>query len=226
MDMALYFSLAGFVVVMSITPGPNNLMMMSSSALYGVRRTLPHWLGVQLGFNVLLVSAVFGLGELVDRFAWTLDVVKIGGSVWLAWMSLAFFRVAFARPAGRTAGTADAVPAGAEPAAQSADDTRKPARRTRPFRSYEAALFQWVNPKAILMTVSAAGAYIALADTAGERALIFVATFVLFGAPCGLLWMLAGGVIHRFLTDRRHARILNGAIGVLLVATIWIILAG
>ena len=226
MDMALYFSLAGFVVVMSITPGPNNLMMMSSSALYGVRRTLPHWLGVQLGFNVLLVSAVFGLGELVDRFTWTLDVVKIGGSVWLAWMSLAFFRVALAPPAARNAAAVEDVAAGADNTGQGAHEPQKPSRRTRPFRSYEAALFQWVNPKAILMTVSAAGAYIALADTAGERALIFVITFVLFGAPCGLLWMLAGGVIHRFLTDRRHARILNGAIGVLLVATIGIILAG
>lgn len=207
MDMALYLSLAGFVVVMSITPGPNNLMMMSSSALFGVRRTLPHWLGVQFGFNVMLVAAVFGLGELVGRYPWTLDAVKIGGSLWLAWMALAFFRAGLAKPSGE--GGKKAAP-----------------RRARPFRIYEAALFQWVNPKALLMTVSAAGAYIALADTAGERAMLFVATFILFGAPCGLLWVMAGGVIHRFLTDRRHARILNVTIGVLLLATIAIILKG
>jgi threonine/homoserine/homoserine lactone efflux protein len=208
MDMALYLSLAGFVVVMSITPGPNNLMMMSSSALFGVRRTLPHWLGVQFGFNVMLVAAVFGLGGLVARYPWTLDAVKIGGSLWLAWMALAFFRAGLARPA------------------EAGEGKKTAPRRARPFRTYEAALFQWVNPKAFLMTVSAAGAYIALADTAGERAVLFVVTFLLLGAPCGLLWVMAGGVIHRFLTDRRHARILNMAIGVLLLATVAIILNG
>ena len=207
MDAALYLSLVGFVVAMSVTPGPNNLMLMSSSALFGVRRTVPHYLGVQLGFNLLLVAAVFGLGELVGRYPVMLDAVKIGGALWLAWMALAFFRAGLAKPA--------------DP-----DTPRKDKRRSRPFRSWEAALFQWINPKALLMTISAAGAYIALAETAGERAALFVGTFILFGAPCGLLWMLAGGVIHRFLTDRRHARFLNFAIGALLLATIAIILSG
>ena len=207
MDAALYLSLVGFVVAMSVTPGPNNLMLMSSSALFGVRRTVPHFLGVQFGFNVMLVAAVFGLGELVGRYPVTLDAVKIGGSLWLAWMALAFFRAGLAKPA--------------DP-----DAPRTEKRRSRPLRSWEAALFQWINPKALLMTISAAGAYIALADTASERAAIFVGTFVLFGAPSGLLWMLAGGVIHRFLTDRRHARLLNFAIGGLLLATIAIILTG
>ena len=83
MDMALYFSLVGFVVAMSITPGPNNLMMMSSSALFGVRATLPHYLGVQLGFSLMAIAAVFGLGELVQRLPQALILVKAGGAVWL-----------------------------------------------------------------------------------------------------------------------------------------------
>lgn len=207
MDMALYLSLVGFVIAMSATPGPNNLMLMSSSALFGVRRTVPHFLGVQIGFNLLLVAAVFGLGTLVARYPVALDVVKVGGSLWLAWMALAFVRAGLARPA--------------EPG-----EAKAPKRRSRPFRTWEAALFQWVNPKALLMTISTAGAYIALADTAGERAMLFMATFLLFGAPCGLMWVLAGGVINRFLTDRRHARILNFAIAILLLATIAIILKG
>lgn len=206
MDMALWFGLVGFVVAMSYTPGPNNLMVMSSSALFGVRRTLPHWLGVNVGFNLLLIAAVFGLGELVERFPLTLVVVKLGGAAWLGWMAWKFARAAL-NPL---------------PAAQRAEGRT----RTRPFRVYEAALFQIVNPKALMMAVSAAGAYVALAETAPERALIMVITFILFGAPGGLAWMLAGGTLKRFLGDPRWARILNAGIALIILATIAMILLG
>ncbi|SDM41929.1 LysE family translocator [Maricaulis salignorans] len=206
MDMALYTGLVSFVIVMSVTPGPNNLMLMSSSALFGVRATLPTWLGVNLGFNIMLVAAVFGLGTLVARFPWAITLVKFGGAVWLLWMAWLFAR----------AGLATAGPDGKVAAPV----------RSRPIRSYEAALFQWVNPKALLMTLSSAGAYVALADTAPERAVLMVATFILFGAPCGLLWVFAGGALKRFMADGRSARILNLAIaGILLVTVAMIVLA-
>ncbi|MHA6288384.1 LysE family translocator [Maricaulis sp. CAU 1757] len=206
MDMALYASLVGFVLAMSITPGPNNLMMMTSSALFGMRATLPHWLGINIGFNIMLVAAVFGLGELVERYPLSLLVVKLGGAVWLGWMAWLFAKAALnplpveARKAGRT--------------------------RTRPFRIHEAALFQWVNPKALMMTVSAAGAYVALAESTGERALIMVATFAVFGAPCGLAWILAGGTLKRVMGDPRWARMLNGAIAAIIAVTAVLVLLG
>jgi threonine/homoserine/homoserine lactone efflux protein len=206
MDIALYTSLVGFVIVMSVTPGPNNLMMMSSSVLFGVRATIPHWLGVNIGFNIMLVAAVFGLGELVQRYDWMLPLVKIGGSVWLSWMAWKF------------------VQAGLAPV--KSGSSLKPEQRSRPFKLHEAALFQWVNPKAILMTISAAGAYIALADGPTERALLIVVTFLLFGAPCGMLWILAGGALKRFMSGEKTARWLNLGIGGLLVATTGLILFG
>lgn len=206
MDMALYTGLVSFVIVMSVTPGPNNLMLMSSSALFGVRATLPTWLGVNLGFTILLVAAVFGLGELVARFPWAVLLVKFGGASWLLWMAWLFARAGLS-----TAG------AGGKPAVS---------ERSRPIRSYEAALFQWVNPKALLMTLSAAGAYIALADTPGERAVLMVGTFILFGSPCGLLWVFAGGALKRFMADGRSARILNIAIAAILLVTTAMIVLG
>lgn len=207
MDYALLLSLAGFAFVMSITPGPNNLMLMSSSALFGVRATLPHWVGINIGFNILLVAAVFGLGELVVRYPWSLWLVKIGGAAWLVWMAWIFVKAGLAPPA------AD----GDAPAAQT---------RSRPFRVHEAALFQWINPKALMMTISAAGAYIALADQPAERAALMVVTFLLCGAPCGLAWTLAGGAIHRFMKDPAWSRRLNFVIAGLLVVTIGIVVTG
>ena len=206
MDMALWFGLVGFVLAMSFTPGPNNLMVMSSSALFGFKRTLPHWLGVNIGFNLMLVASVFGLGQLVTRYPVSLTVVKLGGAIWLAWMAWKFASAAI-NPL---------------PAAQRAEGKT----RTRPFRTWEAAVFQIVNPKALMMCVSAAGAYVALADTAPQRALIMVATFIAFGSPGGLTWMAAGGTIKRFMGDPRWARILNAGIALIIAATIAMILAG
>lgn len=206
MDIALWFSLVGFVCAMSYTPGPNNLMVMSSSALFGVRRTLPHWLGVNLGFNLLLIASVFGLGELVQRYPVALLVVKLGGALWLAWMASQFVRAAI-NPL---------------PAAQRAEGKT----RTRPFRVYEAALFQIINPKALMMTISAAGAYVALAETAPERALVMVVTFIMFGSPGGLAWMFAGGTLKRFMSDPRWARILNTVIAGTILLTLLMVLLG
>jgi threonine/homoserine/homoserine lactone efflux protein len=213
MDMALYASFVIFAVGMSITPGPNNLMLMSSSALFGVRATLPHWIGVNLGFNIMLVAAVFGLGELVVRYPWSLTVVKTGGAVWLLWMAWLF------------------VKAGLRPLAQPADpanDAGKDKSKTgsRPFRVHEAALFQWVNPKALLMTISAAGAYIALAEGPTERAALMVGTFLVFGSPCGLVWAMAGGKLRRFMAHPKWSRLLNLSIAAILVLTIGLIVLG
>lgn len=206
MDWALLSSFVVFAVVMSITPGPNNLMMMSSSALFGARATLPHWLGIQLGFNLLLVAAVFGLGELVARYPQTLLFVRLAGAAWLGWLAWSFAR------AGLSPGEAGEGEAGYA--------------RSRPLRLHEGALFQLINPKAWLMTVSAAAAYIGLASEAPERALIMVGVFVLFGSPCGLLWVMAGGLIRRWLGVGDQARWLNLGIAVLLAATIALILFG
>jgi len=148
MDLALYSSLILFVIAMSITPGPNNLMMMSSSILFGFRATLPHWAGVQLGFNALLIASIFGLGELVERFPQSLTVVKVAGSAWLGWMAWLYLRAAL-NPQPVKSGEAGS---------------------SRPLRFHEGALFQLINPKAILMTISASGAFIALADLPVERA--------------------------------------------------------
>lgn len=206
MDTALLASLVTFVVIMSVTPGPNNIMMMSSSALFGVRATLPHWLGVNLGFNLLLIASVFGLGELIERFPAMLDVVRVGGSLWLVWMAWKFAKAGWL--IGRSSATTSAGQG-----------------RSRPFRSWEAALFQAINPKAILMAVSTAGAYVALADTAFERAGVFMTAFILFGAPCGLLWVFVGGGLKRLLAEGASARWLNYGIALILLATIGLILA-
>ena len=199
-------SLGGLILAMWGTPGPNNLILLTSSALYGARAAVPHWVGANLGFGVLLLAMVFGLGELFERFAWTALLVRFGGAIWLGWMGWTYIR------AGMRGGTSDPA------------DNAKPG--ARPMRVHEAMLFQWVNPKALLLAMSIVGAYAALGNSSGERALVMVGVFALFGTPCGLIYMLAGGVLRRVVANHHHARILNFSIGAVFIATVAMILLG
>jgi len=94
MDVMLFLGLVGFAFATLITPGPNNLLLMSSGALFGWRATLPHIVGIQVGFASVLVGAIFGLGAVLQSFPELLTVVKIGGASWLLWMATRFFRLA------------------------------------------------------------------------------------------------------------------------------------
>ena len=97
MDTTLYLAFAAFAFTASMTPGPNNFMLMSSGALFGFRRTVPHIAGVFIGFNILMLAAIFGLAAIITQFPWLLTVVKIAGAIWLAWLGLKFFIAAFAK---------------------------------------------------------------------------------------------------------------------------------
>lgn len=206
MDTALLLSLIGFALVASVTPGPNNLLLMSSGALFGWRRTVPHLAGILLGFAAVMTSAVFGLGSLVARFPWLLPAVRFVGAAWLAWMSVRFFKTAFTIAAKRATKDVKAI--------------------GRPFRFVEAMLFQWVNPKAIIAALSSAGAYIAIADLAWQRAVIIVTVFFFTGLFACTSWMIAGDALNRYLSTGRTAVWLNALMGVLILLTAAYILFG
>ena len=206
MNGPLFVSLIGFAFVSSITPGPNNLLLMSSGALFGWRRSLPHLGGVLLGFAVVMTSAVFGLGKLVDAWPWLLTVVRIAGAACLLWMSIRYFSAAVRNP---------------DPEAR-----MEPAPISRPFRFFEAVLFQWINPKAIILTLSSAGAYITLAEHAWQRAAIIVGVFFITGVISCSTWMLAGDALNRVLAEGQSARWMNTTMGLLIVATAALILFG
>jgi threonine/homoserine/homoserine lactone efflux protein len=204
MDNALFISLIGFASIASVTPGPNNLLLMSSGALFGWRRTMPHLAGILVGFASLMTAAVFGLGSLVDRWPWLIAVVRICGAVWLAWLSLRFFRAA----------SSDL----------SSEARVESAPISRPFRFVEAMLFQWVNPKGIIAALSSAGAYIAIAELAWQRAVILVGVFFTTGLFACSTWMVAGDALNRCLSSGNTATWMNAGMGLLILATAGLIL--
>ncbi len=192
----------------SMTPGPNNFMLMSSGALFGFKRSMPHILGVTFGFPALLIATIYGLGALLERLPWLVTIVTTIGAGWLAWMAVKFLlaarHIALAKHGG--------------------DVNTRPANRARPFRFYEAALFQWANPKAVFMALTTSGAFVSLSPNIHMRAVLITSAFIAFAFLATTVWTLAGSTLSRAMSQGRSAVVLNIIMGVLLLGTAVIIL--
>lgn len=192
-------ALAAFAFVSSITPGPNNLMLMTSGTNFGFRRTVPHLLGVALGFVLMIVLVGLGLAELFARYPVARQVltwVSVAYLLYLAW------KVATAQPPGE--GQAGAG---------------------RPLTFVQAALFQWVNPKAWTMALTGVTVYMPPVDPWIGLALV-AGLFGLVNLPSVALWAAMGVKLRRWLGDARRLRMFNVAAAVLLVGSLYPTVAG
>ena len=196
-DVLIAASLFSFVS--SITPGPNNMMMLASGVNFGFRRSVPHWLGICGGFTFMLCAVGLGLHTLLADHPALYDVLRYAGSAYLVWMA---WRLA----------TATAVPTSQE------DDA--PKSEARPLGVWGAAAFQWVNPKAWVMAVTAMSAYL----PAQAQAIDVVTLALLFGVinlPCVACWAGGGAALRRFLQDPLRLRIFNISMALALLASLY-----
>jgi threonine/homoserine/homoserine lactone efflux protein len=196
-DVLIAASLFSFVS--SITPGPNNMMMLASGVNFGFRRSVPHWLGICGGFTFMLCAVGLGLHTLLADHPALYDLLRYTGSAYLIWMA---WRLA----------TASASPTSQD------DDTLD--SEARPLGVWAAAAFQWVNPKAWVMAVTAMSAYL----PARAQAIDVVALAVLFGVinlPCVACWAGGGAALRRFLQDPLRLRIFNLSMALALLASLY-----
>ena len=196
--MELVLALAMFCAATLFTPGPNNLMLMTSGLNYGFRRSLPHFWGVNLGFALMVLLVGLGLGQVFAIYPALYLALKYIGAAYLLFLA---WEIASAGP----------VAAGA-------------AGRGRPLTFLEAAAFQWINPKAWVMAVGAVSAYAAIAPFPWNMALIAAMFGTLGVASCGT-WVGFGTALQRLLTDPRHVRVFNVAMALMLAASLLPILA-
>src|SRR3954463_10394111 len=170
-----------FAIASLFTPGPNNLMLMTSGVNYGFGRTLPHALGVAFGFGFLVLVVGLGLGALFAAFPILYAVLKFAGAaylIYLAWL------IARAGPAKGTAGG------------------------SRPLTFLQAAAFQWINAKALVMALGAISTYAAIAVFPFNVALM-VAIFVALGLVSSSTWILFGTSLRAIVTDPKRVRTFN-----------------
>ncbi|MEE4380890.1 MAG: LysE family translocator [Pseudomonadales bacterium] len=184
-------ALALFALVSSITPGPNNLMLMASGANFGLRRTVPHMAGVALGFVFLLLCIGAGLGEVLERWPALDTGLRALCLAYLAWLT---WRLATAAPPGERDG------------------------RDRPLTFLEAAAFQWINPKGWAMALTAVTAYL---PGDGTRALLAAAAvFGLVNLSSVSTWAVAGTRVRSLLGEGRRLRVFNVTMAILLALSV------
>jgi threonine/homoserine/homoserine lactone efflux protein len=192
----LLLPFAGFAFVTSITPGPNNAMLLSAGASHGFGRTLPHIAGVSLGCVLMLLSVGLGLGQVFAALPALYHAVRYVGAAYLLWLA---WQIAHSGP----------VKAG---------DARPP------ITFLQAAAFQWLNPKAWVMVLGAVTTYVPRENFLRNVAVIAV-LMAAVNAPSIALWAGCGAALRKILTDPGHLRLFNMTMALLLVLSLYPILA-
>jgi threonine/homoserine/homoserine lactone efflux protein len=190
-------AMAAFCFVSGVTPGPNNLMLMTSGVNFGFRRTLPHLLGVVLGFCLMVALVGLGLGAIFARVPALLPVMRYLGAAYMLWLA---WKIANAGP------------------------VREGQTRGAPLGFLGAAAFQWINPKAWVIAVSALTAYSVVDDYRLNVALVAFA-YLAVGLPSSGSWALLGSAMRRALSNPTVARLFNLTMALLLLASIVPVLA-
>ncbi len=193
--LAWLFSASAFAVAMSGTPGPNNAMVAASGANFGFPRTLPHILGIAVGFPVMLVAVALGAGDVLRTVPVLHLVLKWAGAAYLLWLA---FKIGTARPGGAEA-----------------------KMRARPLTFLQAALFQWVNPKAWIIALGGIATYTtANGGAIVVQALALALIFLVATVPATVFWTMTGVGAARLLRTERAMRGFNLAMAALLVASL------
>lgn len=195
----LQWALLMFVVVTLFTPGPNNTMLMTSGLNFGFRRGLPHLWGVALGFAVMVLAVGVGLGAVFQAYPAAYTVLKYAGALYLLYLA---WHIATAGPPDEDQGQ----------------------EHGRPITFLQGAAFQWLNPKAWVMAVGGISTYAAVAAFP-SNILLIAFLFGTLGILSSATWLGFGTGLKRLLKSPRAVRAVNIAMALLLVASLWPILA-
>jgi threonine/homoserine/homoserine lactone efflux protein len=194
MTLDAFLALLVYAFVTSITPGPNNFMLLASGVNFGFAKTIPHMLGISIGFLVLLLAVGFGLGAVLTAFPVLHTALKVAGGVYLLYLA---WKIARSRS---LSGKGEA--------------------KARSMRFIDAAAFQWVNPKAWVMAITAMAVYAVPEHPFLSVALVSIA-FTVVNLPSVSVWAGFGTALRGFLSDPVRLKWFNIAMGVLLAATLW-----
>ena len=201
-----WWGAALFMLVSSITPGPNNTMLMASGVHFGYRRTLAHLMGVQLGFGFMLIAVGLGLHTVLSQFPAFYDVVRFAGAAYMVWMA---WSLASARPQFQEQAAIE----------QSVQNELKP------LGFWGAVLFQWVNPKAWVMAVTIMSAYVPPGAGLLQIAPLGL-MYVALGFPCSSVWVGFGSALRSYLQDPFRMRVFNCSMAAALLLSLYPMLSG
>jgi threonine/homoserine/homoserine lactone efflux protein len=182
-----------FAVSSSVTPGPNNITVMASGVNFGIRKSLPVFLGICVGFAIMLLLVGIGFGKVFEQIPFLHIFIKIIGTVYLLYLA---FLIA----------TADEI---------TMSDTQK-----KPLTFIKGALFQWLNAKAWVVATGAIAAFTTVGVDFYTQNIIIATTFLVVSFPCVGLWLFFGSTLKNRLKSKQHRRVFNYSMGGLLVISV------
>jgi threonine/homoserine/homoserine lactone efflux protein len=191
MDSELFLALCLFAAASSITPGPNNMMLLASGVNFGIRPTIPHMLGITIGFVVMLIVVGSGLGVVLLALPVLHGVLRILCAIYMIYLA---YSLATSGGLGGEKG------------------------RGKPMTFLQAALFQWVNPKAWAMGLTAMTVY-TVPDPFWISIFVVAVVFGVINLPCIGIWAGFGVALRGFLSNSLRLRLFNIGMAVLLLAS-------
>lgn len=180
-----------FTLSTTLTPGPNNFMLLNAGLHFGVRRSLGLYFGICLGFPLMVLMVALGLGAVFTQYLWLKEVLKVLGSLYLLYLAYQIFR----------------------------SHTKIKAGHGKPLSFFKAILFQWVNPKAWLMAIGAISIF-AISTNVLNNALILSAIFFIVCLPCLAAWLFFGALLQKVLKEEKHRQWFNAFMALCLVASV------
>jgi threonine/homoserine/homoserine lactone efflux protein len=193
MTYDLFIALLIFASIAAFTPGPNNALLMASGINFGFRRTLPLILGVAIGFPLMIGCIGLGLGQIFETYPLIYKIMKFAGAAYMLWLA---WKIATSKPVS-DGGAANG----------------------QPMTFVQACAFQWINPKAWFMAVTALSAY-TVAATYNTGVAVVVGTVLILGFGSASTWAMFGAGLKHVLSDPKYFRIINVVLALLLAASL------
>ncbi|MGV7218832.1 LysE family translocator [Bradyrhizobium sp. UFLA05-112] len=194
MSQSLLYAFIVFAVVMYFTPGPNNIMLLSSGLTYGFRRTIPHIAGITIGFAFMVATVGLGLGTVFLAYPILQTILKYAGAAYLIYLAAAIALSGPTRPGE--------------------DNGRGP------MTFLGAAMFQWINAKGWVIVIGTITAYAAIAQFPINIAIQTVISLIV-GTVSTVVWALFGSALRPVLTSERLVRAFNIVMAILLLASLY-----
>jgi len=195
--MEFYLVIILFAASSSVTPGPNNIMIMTSGLNYGIKKSMPHFLGICFGFPIMVILVGLGFSVIFENYPITHEIIKVLGVVYLIYLAWLI---------------ASSAPASLE------------SIHSKPFSFIQAASFQWVNPKAWVMATGAVAAYTTVSTNVFIQVIYIALAFFMVAFPCVGIWLYFGSALKRYLKSTRHQKMFNVSMAFLLVASVFPVL--
>jgi len=191
--MDYLLALLTFAFTTTATPGPNNVMIMTSGLNFGIRRSLPHFLGICIGFPFMVLLVGAGLGGLFDTFPFLHQFIQVAGILYLLYLA---WLIANAESSSVT----------------------KPA--SKPLTFMQASLFQWVNPKAWMMATGAVAAFSHTESSIWLQVFVIALSFFVVAFPAVGIWLFFGVKLRVLLSTPQNRKRFNWLMALLLVLSI------